>query len=173
MKKAYVSILATLLLVGLVFGRDKADFDKFLKSNVDKVDNSVLEKSYEKIEFTNKKTGEKKKFTDFLKIDRYIYMLLQTDLLSREIEDLYNKWKEELKSAEETPDVENEASKKDIIEYMNKLMELRKKNAEQVEVLVEKIFKKWPDKFTKEEQDYILKTIREYHDKNSLVKRKK
>jgi len=173
MKKAYLSIMSLLFLVALVFGRDKSDFEKFLKNNVDRVENSVLEKSYEKLEFTNKKTGEKKKFSDFPEIDRAVYMLMQSDLLSREMEDLYNKWKEELKNAEETPDAESEAGKKDVTAYMEKLMVLRKKNAEQVEGLVDKIFKKWPDKFTKEEQDYTLKNIREYHDKSNLVKRKK
>ena len=172
MKKVYLSIMALLLLVGLVFGRDKSDFEKFLKNSVNKVENCILEKSYDKLEFTNNKTGEKKKFSDFPEIDRSIYTFMQSDLLSREMEDLYNKWKEELKNAEETPDTKSEASKKDVTAYMEKLMVLRKKNAEQVEALVEKMFKKYPDKFTKEEQNYVLKTIREYHDKSNLIKRK-
>ncbi|NIQ13501.1 MAG: hypothetical protein GTO02_03545, partial [Candidatus Dadabacteria bacterium] len=58
------------------------------------------EKSYEKVEFVNSKTGEKKKFTDFDKIDRAIFILKNCDLFSHQMEDLYGKWKIELEDAD-------------------------------------------------------------------------
>lgn len=170
--KSYLGVLTLLFLVGLATARDKKDFDRFLKSTQVNFDNTASEKFYENLEFTNNKTKEKKKFSDFSEVDRAVYILMQTDVLSHEMEDLYNKWKEELKTAEETPSDENEASKKDVTAYMEKLMELRIKNAEKVESLVANLFKKWPDKFTKDEQEYITKKIKEYHDKEKLVERK-
>lgn len=170
--KAFLGAMMFLLLASSVFARDKADFDKFLKNATDSVANYSSEAYYGKLEFTNKKDGAKKKFADFDEIDRRVYMLMQSDLLSHQMEELYNKWKEELKNAEDTPDEENAASKKDVAAYMEKLLTLRKKNAEKVELMANELFNKFPDKFTKEEKDYILKNLTEYHDKSSLIKRK-
>jgi len=170
--KASIGVVALCMLASFAFARGKADFNKFLKSSTDNVNNYSSKEYYEKLEFTNKKTGEKKKFSDFTEIDRSVFMAMQADLLSHQLEDLYNKWKEELKNAEETPDDENEASKKDVTQYMEKLFELRKKNAAGVEKMVNDMFSKFPDKFTKEEKEYVLKSITEYHDKHKLVPRK-
>lgn len=170
--KVFTGIVAFLLLTSLAFARDKADFDKFLKTATDNVANYPTKAHYDKMEFTNKKTNEKKKFADFDEVDRQVFIIMQTDSLSHQLEDLYNKWGEELKNAEETPDDENAASKKDVTAYMDKLMALRKKNAEKVEQMTNEMFNKFPDKFTKEEKEYILKAIQEYHDKNNLIKRK-
>ena len=52
-------------------------------------------------------------------------------------------------------------------------MNLRKKNALKLESLAESIFEKWPDKFTKEEKEAILKALKEYNDKHQLIKREK
>jgi hypothetical protein len=166
-------MLALLLMASFAFARGKADFDKFLKTATDKIANYNSDKYYEKLEFSNSKTNEKKKFVDFDEIDRRVYILLQLDLLSRQLEDLHNKWKEELKNAEETPDDANEASKKDVTAYLEKLLVLRKQNAAKTEELANELFKKFPDKFTKEEKDQVLKTMKEYHDKSDLIKRDK
>jgi len=170
--KTFVGVTALLMLSSIAFARGKADFDKFLKGATDNVASYGTEAHYAKQEFTNKQTGEKKKFADFDDVDKHVYMTMQTDILSHQLEDLYNKWKEELKNAEDTPDDENEASKKDVTAYMDKLMALRKKNAEQVEKMVNDLFSKWPNKFTKEEKDYVLKNVQAYHDKHNLIKRK-
>jgi hypothetical protein len=170
--KASIVAVALVLLANCAFARSKADFNKFLKSSTDNVTNYGSKEFYEKLEFTNKKTGEKKKFADFDEVDRAVFMAMQSDQLSHQLEDLYNKWKEELKNAEETPDDENEASKKDVAQYLEKLLELRKTNAVQVEKMINDLFTKFPDKFTKEEKEYVLKTLTEYHDKHNLIKRK-
>lgn len=170
--KTFTGIMALLLLASFAFARGKVDFDKFLKAATDNVANYPTETYYGKLEFTNKKTGEKKKFADFDEVDRYVYSVTQTEMLSHQLEELYNKWKEELKNAEETPDDANDASKKDVTQYMDKLMVLRKKNAEKVEQMTNELFNKWPNKFTKEEKEFVLKNLQEYHDKNNLIKRK-
>jgi hypothetical protein len=166
-------MLALLLMASFAFARSKADFDKFLKTATDNVANYPTEAHYGKMEFTNKKTNEKKQFADFDEVDRRVYILMQLDLLSRQLEDLHSKWKEELKNAEETPDDANEASKKDVTVYLEKLLALRKQNAEKTEELANGLFKKFPDKFTKEEKDQVIKTMKEYHDKSNLIKRDK
>lgn len=173
MKKLIMSFCLIVFLASSVFARGKQDFDKFLKSATSNVTNYSSQKYYEKLEFTNKKTGQKKKFADFSEVDRFVLIVMQCDLLSHEMENLYNKWKEDLKTAEDTPDDESEAGKKEITQYMEKLLVLRKQNAENVERLVAELFKKWPDKFTKEEQEYVTKNIQQYHNKSDLIKRKK
>lgn len=170
--RASIGMLALLLIASFVFARDKADFDKFLKAATDNVANYSTEAHYGKMEFINKKTNEKNKFTDFDEVDRQVFIITQTHSLSHQLEDLYNKWKEELKIAEETPDDKNTASKKDVAAYLDKLVPLRKKNAEKVEQMTNEMFKKFPDKFTKEEKEYVLKTMQDFHDKNNLIKRK-
>jgi len=170
--KASIGIVALFMLASFAFARGKADFNKFLKSSTEGVANYSSKEYYEKLEFTNNKTGEKKKFSDFSEVDRAVFMALQADQFSHQLEDLYNKWKEELKNAEETPDDENEASKKDVTQYLEKLFELRKKNAANVEKMVNDLFTKFPDKFTKEEKEHVLKSLTEYHDKHKLIQRK-
>lgn len=170
--KASIGIVTLCLLASFAFARGKVDFDKFLKSATDNAANYSSEKYYEKLEFTNKKTNEKKKFSDYDEVDRMVFMVMQCNSLSHQLENLYNVWKDELKNAEETPDDETEANKKDVTQYMEKLLELRKTNAVGVEKMVNDLFSKFPDKFTKEEKDYVLKSVTEYHDKHNLIKRK-
>jgi hypothetical protein len=128
-------------------------------------------KFYANLEFANKKTGEKKKFSDFSELDRQVYTVMLLESFGHDMEELYNKWKEELAKAEDSPDDEKDASKKDIAEYMAKLTLLRKKNAERLESILDIMFKKWPEKFTEEEKSLTLKKIRDYHDKHKLIKR--
>lgn len=169
--KTLLISFAFLFTTTLATAREKEDFEKFLKKTASVSKDFSSTKFYETLEFTNKKTGEKKKFTDFSELDRQVYIVMITESFGHEMEELYNKWKEELAMAEDAPENENEASKKDIAEYLSRLTLLRKKNAERLESIVEKMFKKWPDKFTEDEKKLTLKTIREYHDKNKLIKR--
>lgn len=169
--KTFIVCFAFLFTTSLATAREKEDFEKFLKKTASVSKDFSSPKYYEVLEFTNKKTGEKKKFSDFSELDRQIYMAMVTENFGHEMEELYNKWKEELANAEDAPENENEASKKDIAEYLSRLTLLRKKNAERLESLVEKMFKKWPDKFTEDEKKLTLKTIRENHDKSKLIKR--
>jgi hypothetical protein len=169
--KTLLVFLALLFTATFACGREKEDFEKFIKQTATISKDLSSAKFYENLEFTNKKTGEKKKFTDFSELDRQVYTLMLVESFGHDMEDLYNKWKEELAKAEDSPDDEKDASKKDIAEYMARLTLLRKKNAEKLETLADKMFKKWPDKFTEEEKSLTLKTIREYHDKHKLIKR--
>jgi len=170
LKTLFVSI-ALLFTATFVSGREKEDFEKAIKqtATISKDLNST--KFYENIEFSNKKTGEKKKFSDFSELDRQVYTIMLVESFGHDMEDLYNSWKEELAKAEDDPGDKKDASKKDIAEYMATLTLLRKKNAEKLESLIDKMFKKWPDKFTEEEKSLSLKTVRDYHDKHKLIKR--
>jgi hypothetical protein len=166
-----IGVFVLLLFTGVNFARSKKDFDEVLKSLNIVVDNYTSEKYYEKYEFTNKKTGEKKKFADFEEANRAVFMFLRGELFSRELEELQEQWKEELKLAEETTSNADEANRKNIEEYINKLINLRKKNAQKLEIFIDNIFKKWPDKFTKEEQTFTIRSIKDYNDKHKLIKR--
>lgn len=163
--------MALLFTATFVSGREKEDFEKVMKQTATASKDLSSAKYYENLEFSNKKTGEKKKFSDFSELDRQVFTVMLVENFGHDMEELYNKWKEELAKAEDKPDDENEASKKDIAEYMANLTLLRKKNAERLESLLDKMFKKWPDKFTEEEKSLTLKKVRDYHDKHKLIKR--
>jgi hypothetical protein len=170
LKTLFVCV-ALLFTATFVSGREKEDFEKVMKQTATASKDLSSAKYYENLEFSNKKTGEKKKFSDFSELDRQVFTVMLVENFGHDMEELYNKWKEELAKAEDKPDDENEASKKDIAEYMANLTLLRKKNAERLESLLDKMFKKWPDKFTEEEKSLTLKKVRDYHDKHKLIKR--
>jgi hypothetical protein len=167
-----LAFMAFLFAINLI-AAEKKDFEAVLTSLDKAIPNYHTDKFYEKHEFKNKKTGEVKKFSNFGELERAVFIFFQGDKLSHDLEGLYEKWQAELKSAEDKPEDEEDASKKDVEKYLEKLMVLRKKNAEKVESLIADLFKKWPDKFTDKEKDFILKNIKDYHNKNNLIKRDK
>lgn len=168
-----VAMAFLLCFASLGVAREKKDFNNYLK-NVEKiVDQYSTDKYFESQEFINKKTSEKKKFADFSEMERAILKIFHGQTLGVDLGDTQDKWKEELKNAEETPDSEDEASKKDVEEFSKKLFELRQKNAVKLEGLAAELFKKYPDKFTNDEKEFFMKTIKTYNDKNKLIKRDK
>jgi hypothetical protein len=168
-----VAMAFLLCFANLGAAREKKDFNNYLK-NVEKiVDQYSTDKYFENHEFTNKKTSENKKFADFSEMERAIMKIFHGQTLGTDLGDTQEKWKEELKNAEETPDSEDEASKKDVEEFSKKLFELRQKNAVKLEGLAAELFKKYPDKFTNDEKEFFMKTIKTYNDKNKLIKRDK
>jgi len=168
-----LACMAFLFAINLTLAAEKKDFEAVLTGLENAIPNYHSDKFYEKHEFKNKKTGAVKKFSDFNELERAVFIFFQGDKLSRDLEALYEKWQTELTIAEDKPEDEKDASKKDVEKYLEKLMDLRKKNAEKVESLMTDLFKKWPDKFTDKEKDFILKSIKDYHDKNNLIKRAK
>jgi len=170
--RVYAAAIAILLLCANIGNtKEKKDFNNYLKNLEKTVDQYSTDKYFESHEFTNKKTNEKKKFTDFTEMERTILKIFHGQTLGSDLGDLQDKWKEELKNAEETPDSEDEASKKDVEEFSKKLFELRQKNAVKLESLIEDLFKKYPDKFTNEEKEFFMKSIKTYNDKHKLIKR--
>lgn len=167
----FILICLAFLFMGNLAAREKEDFDKFLKRTATVSKDLSSSKYYESVELSNKKTGEKKKFSELSELDQHIYKIMLAESFGQEMEELYNKWMDELVNAEDKPDDAKHASKQDVAEYMSQLNLLRKKNAERLESLVETTFKKWPDKFTEEEKAFILKSIRDQHNKHKLIKR--
>ncbi len=171
MLKKMVAVAIVLAVASISFAKSKSEFEKTLK-NVETVVNGYdKENFYEKFEFTNKKTGKPKKFLEFTPVQRAVFIAMQMNAINHSIEEIYNKWQEELKGAEEHPSEEGEASKKEVEEYLTKLMEFRKAGAVKLESSIDSTFEKWPDEFTDEEKENIKKNMREYHDKNHLIKR--
>lgn len=172
--KASVAAVAFLcLFANISQAREKKDFDTYLKKVGKIVDQYSTDKYYDNQEFTNKTTNEKKKFTDFSEMERAFLKVFHGQTLAMDLGDVQDKWKEELKNAEETPDDAEEASKKDIEEFSAKLFELRQKNAVKLEGMLEGLFKKYSDKFTDEEKEFFMKNVKSYNDKNKLIKRDK
>lgn len=166
-----VAFLCTFASLGEA--REKKDFEGYLK-NINKViDQYSSDKYFESQDFVNKQTDEKKKFSEFGEMERAILKIFHGQTLSVDMGEAQDKWKEELKGAEETPDSDEEASKKDIEDYTKKLMEIRKKNAVKLEGMIEELYKKYPKEFTADEKEFFAKTIKSYNDKNKLIKRDK
>lgn len=172
-KNGILAICFLFIFSNLTFATPKADFDSMLNKVRFIIEHYTVEKSYEKWEFTNKTTKEKKKFSDFTELERRIFFFMRGQKLDNDFLNLYNAWVEEAKKAEDKPTDANEASKEDVKKYMEQLQQFQKQNAVIVEKLLEEVFAKWPDKFTKEEKEYLLKSTKEFHDTNKLIERKK
>jgi len=171
MKKLILSAILSFLFFLPTFATEKKAFDDFLKKT-----NAVTiydKKSYEKLAFTNSKTGEKKKFVDFPEKEQFALMINHICDVGYNMGSVYEKWEEELKAAEDTPDSNTEASKQDIRTYMKQLFDIRKKNAEELEKLLDVYFNKYAKDFSDEDKQHILNNIRSYHDKSKLIKRDK
>lgn len=171
--KFFFAIFVVSTCTSTGFCVEKKDYEEFVKKTDKTIKEYATEKYYDELKFTNKETGEQKSFKDFTPMQKFIFFVMRGTALDHELEEVYNKWKENLKSAEEKPGDDKEASKADLEKYMSNLMESRKKNAVKIEGLVSELFKKWPDEFTKEEKETFLKSLKEYHDKNNLIKREK
>lgn len=169
-----ISLFAVLFLfLSTGLATEKKAFDEFLKKATNASKGIPNEKEYEKFEFTNSKTGEKKKFADFPEVDRTSFIISRLQQFEYNLASVYEKWEEELKKAEDAVEEEAEANKKDVEAYMKELMDIRKACAIKLEQLLEDLFKKHPNAYTKEEQEHILKSAKDFHDKHKLIKRDK
>ena len=167
MKKALAIFF--LLFAAVANAKDKKDYENYLSKATNSIENYANDKAYETYQFINKKTGEKKKFADFSEMDRLIFFVLRGNAIDHELEDTYYQWQEQLEKFDENSGM----TKEELNSFLDKLFELRKRNAAKVENLVDKLFLKFPNEFTAEEKKYLTDSIREYHDKYNLVKRDK
>jgi hypothetical protein len=167
MKKLF-NITLFLALFSLVAVRDREEYESHLSQIKEAVDNFNNEKYYEPYDIRNKKTGEIKKISDLKDLDKNLFFLFEGEELTYSLESLEKLWREDLDKLNGDKQKIDEVKK-----YIEQLRGLRIKLALKFENHAEMLFKKFPDAFTQEEKEYTMKTIREYHDKNQLVKRKK
>lgn len=164
-------VILLFLCASTVFAKTKKSFSDILNSTKKEIKEYTEDSFYDKFEFTNKKTGAKRKFGDFSTVERRVFIILAGEKLNQLLLEFYEKWQEELKTAEESPKATEDASKNNIEKYMEKLLVLRKEHAEKLEKITTDLFKDYPDKFTQEEKDFTLKRIRDFNDKYSLITR--
>jgi hypothetical protein len=129
--------------------------------------------------FKEKKTGEIKKLSELPAFDRDMFFMLQCELITKNLTTTNDKWKTDadaLPSADKEEEEEEDktpAKKEDVQQFLGQLLVIRKTAAEKYEALAEKVFKDYADKFTTEERDQYLKSMRDRHDKDKLIERKK
>src|SRR5271154_6323076 len=107
--KIFLCVAMMLVLCSNLFARPKKDFDNFLTKAENSVQDYSTEAYYDKFEFTNKKTGAKKKFSDFESFEKEVFMIVKGQEISQSLLQVYEKWEEELKTAEITPTNNDEA----------------------------------------------------------------
>lgn len=135
------------------------------------LDNFDKPESYKAYEFVNKKTKETKKFSDFDDLRKHVFYLVQMDKFTAHLEKLQNKWTEELEAIDPTVNKSGIATQQDVKKFLNQLFELRKKTAVTYEKFLDRMFTKFPKDFTDKEKLYIMKSVKEYHDKMELIDR--
>jgi hypothetical protein len=144
---------------------------KHYKEWSDKFDNEDYWKSVTLTRVSDKKEFKVKDLPEFDKNGFYLNNLRRCTF---EMKRLDGFWGEELKTYTKTPPKqEGVPTTDDLKKYIQDLTTLRKSTAVKLEAFAEKFVKQYPDKFTKEEGEQLLKTIRELHDENKLIERKK
>tara|TARA_Y100000034_G_scaffold134066_1_gene201506 strand:- start:11982 stop:12608 length:627 start_codon:yes stop_codon:yes gene_type:complete len=146
----------------------------------------VNEDHYKGFAFKDQQTEKVKKFSDFTKQERLLYMIFQGEKLTLYLEMLQVSWENELKVLKKVMDgieipegkVETEKVKeleekiKEVDRLMNELVVLRKNTAVKFEDFLGKTFALLQDDIKEEERESYLKAIRNYHDKHKLIERK-
>ncbi len=114
------------------------------------------------------------KIKDLNERDRNSFYLSNLRRLGFEMNRLNGFWEEEAKKyAANPPNQKDVPTVEDLKEYIDRLTNLRKESAQVLESYAEKLLKDNPKEFTKEEGEQILKSIREFHDDNKLIERKR
>ena len=123
--------------------------------------------NYQKDEFHEnlfkKEEKIKKKFKGLAPLEKRSYILIFCINAISILDNLSNAWEDELKQAGEG--TETEASKEDVQKYLDTLLELRKENIAKTEEFAVQLFKDFPDNFTKEEQEFALKKLKDFRAK--------
>ena len=114
------------------------------------------------------------KVKDLDKFDKQGFFLSNLRRCSFEMGRLNGYWEEELKKYTATPPTQKGVPNTDELKgYLKTLTALRKDTAVKLEDFAGKFVKDFPDKLTKEEGEQLLKSIRDFHDENKLIERKK
>jgi hypothetical protein len=157
MKKLLCATVAFFLFLGGISATEKTPFESTLVKIKSTIEN------YQKDEFHEnlfKKEEEKKKFKGLEDVDKRTYILIFGIEVAATLTSLSDVWEDEFKKAGDGSDIE--ASKADVRKYIDELLVLRKENATKLEELATQLFKDFPDKFTKEEQEFTLKRLKDF-----------
>jgi len=146
-----------------VEGRKNAEFKKVLKDMntwISKLDN--VDFYQEQFTFKNRETGKEKSFKEFEKLDQRMFMLTSAQKLSGHLGFLQEAWEKELKKSPDKGDGKDEsiATKEEVKKYVEQIKEVRVAEVKKWEEMAEAVFKDFPDKFTKQEQEFYLKQVR-------------
>ena len=121
------------------------------------------------------RVSDKKEFKikDLDEFDRQAFFLSNLRRCSFEMTRLYGFWQKELAQYIIKPPLQEGVPTTDeLTEYLEKLTKLRKEAATTLEAYAEKFVKDNPGKFTKDESEQLLKSIKSYHDEQKLIERK-
>lgn len=122
------------------------------------------------------RVSDKKEFKikDLPDYDRQSFYLSNLQRLTFELTKLDGFWQNELKKYTLVPPTHEGAPTLDELKgYIEDLTKLRKKTATTLENYAEKFTKDYADKLTKDEVKELLKKIKDFHDENKLIERKK
>ena len=152
----------------------KSEYDRALKHYgnwKDKFNDADYWKSV-----TLKRVSDKKEFKvkDLPDFDRRGFFLSNLRRCTFEMKRLDGFWQKELKEyTENTPKQEGVPTTAELKVYIEKLTKLRKETAPILEKYAENFVKDYADKLTKEEGELLLKQIKDFHDEDKLIERKK
>lgn len=114
------------------------------------------------------------KVKDLEEFDRQAFFLSNLRRCTFEMTRLHGFWHKELVQYMIMPPLQDGVPTVDeLTAYIEKLTTLRKEAAATLEAYAEKFVKDNPSKFTKEEREQLLKSIKDYHDEQKLIERKK
>jgi hypothetical protein len=158
MKKLLCAASCFLMFLCNLNATEKTAFESTLtklKSNLENFQDNKFQESL------IKKEEDKKKFKNLSELEKKTYTLIFGIEINAKLTNLHSIWQEELKKA--TDDCEEiEANKEEIQKYIDELLEIRKDYAVKVEEVAVQLFKDYPNNFTKEEQEFTLKKLKDF-----------
>jgi hypothetical protein len=137
-------------------------------------------KYYKSLRFKNAKTGKVRTIDDLSPVERKVIFIMTMAKLEDEILEMIVDWKSAAdhqaaieKSGIEPFELTKPVSSSEIKSYINTLNALRPFIAAKHEEMVENLYRDHADVFTKQEAEYHLKILRERHDLEKILERRK
>lgn len=165
------------------------DYEDALKHHTQWSENIANPNFYKELEFTMLKGEDEKKvkFVDLKEFEKNLFYLYQAENLSNTLARLEGMWNLELRGlppvTKEIADDKKEslteerlkqvADRKDVEGYITKLHDLRKGHAIRFEKLMTEVFTKFESEIPKADRENYTAKVKEWHDKQQLVERKK
>jgi hypothetical protein len=157
---------------------------KIVFAGLEEITKNVFdENSWKKVAFRHRVTKKVVKWSDFTDFEKKLYCLTMSEQVEARLVYIQKAWTWELnkfknpahvltlKAVTATGD-NRPALKKDIEEYLAKILVLRKSLAKEVESVTIDTFDKYADKIPKAERDSWLKKLQAKHDEEKLIDRK-
>ena len=133
----------------------------------------IFDKKYqEEIQYIDKKTNKKSNFMTLSPLQRATFVSVVIQQINQESKKMQKAWENEL-DKKFTSKNTDAVKKDDVIGYSKELLQIRKELASNYEKYIDKMFDEFKEEIKDDERKVMKKRIRDFHDENKLLDRRK